>query len=330
MPISTPDPFVRTRLKTRHLVLLVELGRHGMISQAAKASHMTQPAASKLLSELEQDVGAQLFERLPRGVRPTPCGQVMIRHAGAALAEMDAAFQEVLQMASGMAGTVSVGAILTPSRTLLPAAIALLKARLPDVHVTVTVDHSRPLVDGLRAALHDIVIGRVSGLEELDDIQFEPISDEPHAVIAAARHPLARQRAVTLSDLARQTWVVPPTGSALRDRLTSLFHAEGLTPPAVSVSTTDLSLLLNLVQTSDMLTALPRKLARPLVDAGELSMLPFELNLSMDVYGIITRRNHCLAPAASAMLSTLHELLTKIASPPPEKRDDLHALRDRS
>src|SRR6202008_191630 len=94
--------FVRSYLKTRHLVLLVELGRLGSIMQAAQAANLTQPAASKLLGELEHVLGVPLFERLPRGVEPTLYGKVMIRRAGAALAEMDAAHQEITELQSGL------------------------------------------------------------------------------------------------------------------------------------------------------------------------------------------------------------------------------------
>ena len=76
----------RSRLKTRHLVLLSELGRHGSIAHAAVAAHMTQPAASKMLAEVEHLLGTPLFDRLPRGVTPTPYGEIMIRRASAALA----------------------------------------------------------------------------------------------------------------------------------------------------------------------------------------------------------------------------------------------------
>jgi DNA-binding transcriptional LysR family regulator len=87
MTDSRSDRFVRSHLKTRHLVLLVELGRHGSIAHAAQAANLTQPGASKLLGELEHALGVQLFERLSRGVAPTWYGKVLIRRAGAALAE---------------------------------------------------------------------------------------------------------------------------------------------------------------------------------------------------------------------------------------------------
>ena len=107
--------FIRFHLKTRHLVLLVELGRHASILHAAEAAGLTQPGASKLIGELEHALGVPLFERLPRGVVATWHGKILIRRAGAALAEMDAAHQEIMQGLAGVDGRVCVGSVLTPA-----------------------------------------------------------------------------------------------------------------------------------------------------------------------------------------------------------------------
>jgi DNA-binding transcriptional LysR family regulator len=171
------DRFVRSHLKTRHLVLLVELGRHGSIMHAAQAANLTQPAASKLLGELEHSLGVQLFERLPRGVAPTWYGQVLIRRAGAALAEMDAAHQEVMELLSGLRGRVDVGTVLTPSAGLIPEAVNLLKARQPRVLVSITVDTSKVLVQRLRGGELDIVVGRILDTEGAAALNLEPITD---------------------------------------------------------------------------------------------------------------------------------------------------------
>ena len=77
--------FIRARLKTRQLLLLVALAEEGNIHRAAQVLNMTQPAASKLLKDLEDALEVSLFDRLPRGMRPTWYGETMIRHARAAL-----------------------------------------------------------------------------------------------------------------------------------------------------------------------------------------------------------------------------------------------------
>jgi DNA-binding transcriptional LysR family regulator len=292
----------------RQLVLLVELGRHGSILHAAQAANLTQPAASKLLAELEYALNVQLFERLPRGVQPTWYGEVMIRRAGAALAEMDAGYQEVMELLAGIAGTVAVGAVLTPSAGLLPDAIKLLKTRHERVKVSVTVDTSKLLTEKLRAGELDLVNGRVHASENAADLPVGTVKDEPHSLIAGAGHPLAASGALSLEQLAAEPWIMPPAGSILRDRLTALFLSHGLEPPAETVESLALPVIANLLIGSRMIVALPEELVRPYLDMGLLTILPYDLGLRMDLYGIVTRKQHPLAPGAEAMLAALREV----------------------
>jgi len=301
------DRFVRAYLKTRHLVLLVELGRHGSIMQAAQAANLTQPAASKLLGELEHALGVPLFERLPRGVEPTWYGKVLIRRAGASLAEMDAAYQEVMELMSGLRGRVAVGAILTPSTTLVPDAVRMLKERHARLNVSVEVDSSKRLVECLRSGDLDIVIGRVIDPAIAEELHFEPITDEPHCLVVRAGHPLLGPNPVTLAELARQTWIVPPNGSIVRDRITALFMSQGVEQPGETVTTMAVPVITTLLMGSDMVAPMSTEMIRPYLESGMLAVLPYELNLRMDVYGIVTRRNHHLSPAAEATLLALRE-----------------------
>jgi DNA-binding transcriptional LysR family regulator len=303
------DRFVRSYLKTRHLVLLVELGRHGSIMHAAEAANLTQPAASKLLGELEHALGVQLFERLPRGVAPTWYGKVLIRRAGAALAEMDAAHQEVMELLSGLRGRVDVGAVLTPSTSLIPPAVTRLKSRHARVHVSITVDTSKLLVTRLRAGELDLVVGRILDTEAVDELNFEPITDEPHSLIARAGHPLASRSGLRLDELSAQGWILPPNGSIVRDRITALFLSQGLEQPAETVSTMALPTIAALLTASDMVAPLPVELVQAYLDSGALTVLPYDLSLRMDMYGIITRRHHQLSPGAEAMLAALREVV---------------------
>src|SRR5215470_15299243 len=106
--------FIRARLKTRQLLLLVAIAEEGNIHRAAEVLNMTQPAASKLLKDLEDVLDVPLFERLPRGMRPTWYGEAMIRHARVALASLNHAHDEVEALKAGRFGSVGVGAITTP------------------------------------------------------------------------------------------------------------------------------------------------------------------------------------------------------------------------
>ena len=310
-PHQPSDRFVRSHLKTRQLVLLVELGRHGSILHASQAANLTQPAASKLLAELEHALGVQLFERLPRGVAPTLYGDVMIRRAGAALAEMDAAHQEVMELLSGLSGRVAIGTVMTPSTGLLPEAVKRLKRSYPRVHVAITVDTSKLMIQRLRAGELDLVIGRILDTESAAVLNFEPLNDEPHSLIARAGHPLASSTNLQLAELVREGWILPPSGSILRDRLTALFLSQGLDQPAEIVETLALPVITKLLMGSDMVCALPTELVQSYLDAKLLAVLPIELGVRMDLYGIVTRKNHQLSPGALAMLQTLRDVADK-------------------
>lgn len=303
---TTSDRFIRSHLKTRHLVLLVELGRHASIMHAAQAAGVTQPAASKLIGELEHALGVTLFERLPRGVVPTWYGKVLIRRAGAALAEMDAAHQEIMQGLAGIGGRVALGSVLTPSVSLVPRAVRLVKERTPQVQIVVSVDTSNALVEQLAAGELDIVIGRILDTGAAAELNFEPLADEPHSLIVRAGHPWLDRSDLTLEEIASAAWILPPAGR-LREQLLELFVSKGLGQPADTVETMSLSLVPQLLADSDRIVALPVELVQAHIDAGQLAVLPLDLGVRTGVYGIVTRKRHLLSPSAEAMLEVLRE-----------------------
>jgi DNA-binding transcriptional LysR family regulator len=303
---SSSARFIRFHLKTRHLVLLVELGRHASILHAAEAAGLTQPGASKLIGELEHALGVPLFERLPRGVAPTWYGKVLIRRAGAALAEMDAAHQEIMQGQAGSGGRVSVGSVRAPAATLLPRALKLLKARDPKIEVAVAVDTSKTMVEQLRAGELDIVVGRILDPSAAAELDFEPLADEPHRLIVRAGHPWLGRSDLSIGELAGAAWIMPPPGR-LREQLMALFVARGLAQPVDIIETVSLPLVPRLLLDSERVVALPPELVQTSLDAGTLALLPLDVRLHAGVYGIVTRKRHHLSPSAAAMLAALRE-----------------------
>lgn len=306
---AASDRFVRSHLKMRHMILLVELGRHASIVTAAKAARLSQPAASRLISDLEHVLGVQLFERMARGVVPTWSGKMLIRRAGVALAEMDAAHLEISQLLSGLGGTVEIGSVLTPAANLLAKAIKLFKSRVVNASVIVDLSTSKSMVERLLDGQLDLVLGRILDSASVPLLNFEPITDEVHHIVVRPGHPLAGRTDLELPELAQQSWIVPPTGSILRDRLTTLFLSEGMDPPVETVETLAVPLVVSLLTGTDMVVALPEAMVQSYLENGQLAVLPFDLGLRMDVYGIITRKGHMLSPGADAMLAAIRETI---------------------
>ena len=171
--------FNPSRLKTRHLLLLMHLEEQGSVLRAAEAARMTQPAASKLLAEMEGLLGVPLFERHARGVEPTWYGQVLIRRARTALLEIGRAQEEIAALRDGRMGQASIGTVVNPGTNLVPQAVAAVKREHPDILVRIEMDYSRPLVAKLLDGQLDLVIGRIMDPEGGADLLFEPLPDTP-------------------------------------------------------------------------------------------------------------------------------------------------------
>jgi len=306
------DWLARSRLTARQLALLVELTDKGSVLRAAEAAHMTQPAASRLLQTMEHALGVPLFERHPRGIAPTASGEVLVRHARAALAEFRHAHEELAALATGIAGEVRIGTPVTSATDLVPAAVARLAAKHPRVRVVVDLGFSEELVDRIVARKLDIAIARLHPSHELAGVRFEALGEEPHALFAGAGHRLAGKRAFALADVAGQTWVVPPPGNVMRDALTVLFLQQGVELPRRVVETSALPVITSLLRISDMVAPLPSEVVRQYVRMGVLARLPVPLDLRLGAAGIVTRHDAELSPAASAMLLELREAAVKL------------------
>jgi DNA-binding transcriptional LysR family regulator len=326
--MSSPksESFIRTRLKARQLALLVHLDDQRSVLRAAEAVGMTQPAASKLLREFEEALEVRLFERHARGVAPTWFGEILVRHARSILSEITLAQEEIGALRRGLSGQASVGTVLSPGTSLVPLAIKLVKERRPGLRVTVEVDNSKPLVKKLLQGDLDMVVGRILEPQGAEELRFEPLADEVHAVIASADHPFASKRGLSLEDLAGECWIWPEPGSVVRDRLDARFLQLGLPLPTNVVQTTSLPVITNLLRTTNMVATLPEAAVQTFTEAGLLTVLIKDLGLEIGSFGIVTRRNHRLSPGAQVLVAALRETAAKLYSGgAPRKTPALHA-----
>jgi DNA-binding transcriptional LysR family regulator len=299
--------FVSSRLKTRQIVLLLHLYEQRSVLRAAQLAGMTQPAASKMLSEVEGTLGVKLFERHSRGVLPTWYGEIMVRHARSALAEIARAQEEIAALKSGLSGQASIGTVTNPGIHLVPMAIAAIKQTHPRLLISVELDASRPLVIRLLEGRLDCVIGRILDRQGAEDLNFEPLSDEPHVIVVSAGHRYAQRRRQTIASLLELGWILQGSGSVFRARFDAMLREQGVGPPANIVETSSLPVAIALLQSTDSVSVLPEQAVLPYCKAGLLKILPVSVGVKMDFFGIITRRRHPLSPGAEVMLKVLRE-----------------------
>ncbi|BDZ54297.1 hypothetical protein GCM10025870_13700 [Agromyces marinus] len=183
------DRLLDGRLKVRHLVLLTAIADEGTLVRAAESLHITQPVVTRALREVEDLLGVQLFERMPRGVTPTEYGRAFIERARSVLAELRAADEEVRLLQTGRLGTVTVGTHLAGSNLLLPRAIAALKAEHPRLTVVVREATPDTLQQLLLAGDLDLTVGRLSPTVPVR-LEQERLHQEPIRLVARAGHPV--------------------------------------------------------------------------------------------------------------------------------------------
>jgi DNA-binding transcriptional LysR family regulator len=305
------------QLKTRQMALLMAIDETRNLHQAALTTHMSQPAASKMLKDMEELFGVALFERLPRGMRPTVYGDTLVRHVRMALDNLVQGQSAMAALQAGLSGQVNIGVILTPSMTLVPQAIAATKAEAPHLSIGVEVGTSDVLLDGLKRGRLDFLIARIPAQEQDLNLIFENLSEETECAVVRPGHPMLQHSALSLQDIASSAWILSPRGSILRHQFDMLFRRNGLTAPINVIETTAMSVIKALLQQTDCLHLMPLDVARYFEACGELSILPVVLPCNMESYGLIMRSDQVLSPGANRLLGAIRRVASDLSSSGP-------------
>lgn len=308
-----------TRLKTRQMALLLALDQTRNLHQAARLTAMSQPAASKMLRDIETLLGVPLFDRLPRGIRPTLYGETMIRHVRLAMNNLSQGQEAISAMRAGLSGQVRIGTILTASTTLVPQAVLRAKAIAPDLTIQIQLDTSDQLLHQLAAGRLDFLVARLQSQEHGATLDYEDLSEEIDCAVARAGHPMLRHRVLQLDDLAGAGWILSPRGSLLRHRFDMMFRRAHLVPPSNVVETTVLSVATSLLQHSDLLHVMPLDVARAWAPGAGMAIMPIDLPCEMDSFGIITPRDQMMSGGARLLLEQMRAVATELYAPAPAR-----------
>jgi DNA-binding transcriptional LysR family regulator len=313
--ISAKPWFIRARLRTRHLLLLTAIGEEGNIHRAAEMLNMSQPAASRLLRDLEEIIGAELFERLPRGVRANWYGETVIRHARIALASLSGAASEIDLLKAGQTGQVNLGAISGPAIGFMPRAVSRVAREHPLVRIQLQVDSSDRLLEALQDGKIDIMVGRLLERHDKTNYTYERLADEPVCAVVRKGHPLLSRTDINIHELADAPWIVPPVGSILRHRFDLMFREAGFHAPKQVIETVSPMLVTRLLEETDFLAVLPVEVARYYTSCALIAILSVTLSCSMDSYGLITRKDWLLSPASKIMYESLRDVTSPGGEP---------------
>ncbi len=271
------------RMNLRHLQLLVALAELGSISDAARGMATTQPALSKWLKELEEDIGAPLFERHARGLRATAHGEVLLAHARRVLNEMARAQDSLAALDDGSSHRVLLGAAPASVTGVVPDAVAAFLRRYPRARVEVHEGTMRTLMRKLQQGALDIVVGSLDEYEPAARLHSEQLYTEPMKVIARGGHPLARRKRIGWDDLYEYGWVLWPAGTGNRARVDASLAQAGRGPLPCRVESSSLLSNIALLERSDLLGVVSNRLAWHFARRRDVVPLNFALDVGSHI-----------------------------------------------
>jgi len=253
--------------RLRHFLAVYELGS---IGRACEKLLLTQPALSKSIRQLEDELGVRLFDRTPMGVVPTVFGNALALHAKAIEVQFRNAEAQIQSLKGKAQGHVNVGIGPSVARNIMPVATRTLHNLQPDIALTVIEGLVDDLLPRLRRGELDLMIG---SWPPIADPMFitECVLVDRLEVVARTGHPLSG-RPVLRNELLAYPWALPPATQKWRQALDELFLERGLDPPKAQVVSNSASYLEALIRSSDHLSFLPRQLLDIEADDGLVSL----------------------------------------------------------
>jgi DNA-binding transcriptional LysR family regulator len=294
-----PDAALLLRVRPRQLLLLALLDAQRNLGRAAAAMNISQPAATKLLLQLEDAMGERLFERHARGVEPTAYGEVLVRYAKRVLSDFSGAREEMLALRSGLHGALRIGCVPGAVPELLAPTLVAYRKRHPSVAVSVAVETSDVMLAQLARGEVDLILGRLTEHHSADELACVPLLDESQVVVVRDGHPVLALAAPTLHDLHDCTWVLQPPGSPQRMRFEASLREAGIATRLAIVETASTIATTALLEISDMAAVMPASLAAHYGRLGVLRTVPLDLPVRVPPICLITRLDRVLTPAAA-------------------------------
>ncbi|HMN70450.1 MAG TPA: LysR family transcriptional regulator [Rhodoblastus sp.] len=240
-------------VNTPSLLAFLAVAEEGSINAAAERLHVSQPALTRTVRELEEHLGLPLFERNHKGVRLTGLGERVLVHARRIRAELETLGRSVASYRQRLRGHMTIGAAPVHPVSLVSRAIAEFQ-KTHDIEIEIVIGSQIDMIAALRRGDVDLFLGPLAARGENADLLQEHINFEDTQFYCRGGHPLSTRIAVDADDLADTSWVLGARGTTLRTQIESHFAQRDLALD-VLVETEDVNVRRSLVAQSDLVSA---------------------------------------------------------------------------
>ena len=288
----------------------VTVGQLRSFAAAARALHLSQPALSRRIAHLEDQLGVRLFDRTTRSVALTLLGERFLGQVRSVIADLDRSVVSLHDVAHLEAGDVTVGCVFSAVHQFLPPVIRTFRERHPRVLVRIIEEGADEVLACVKSGQADFALN-YTGMQD-PEVEFTPLLKEPFVLACPVGHPLAKRRAVRWEELAEHPYALVSQESRNRVLIDQAL-AEMAKLPRPVCEVRHVSTLIDLVEHGLAVGIVPR-LTLPGA-AGNVVGVPLESPEITRTIGLVRRSGRSLSPAAEAFARALTQAGRASAKP---------------
>jgi LysR family hydrogen peroxide-inducible transcriptional activator len=293
-------------MEVHQLRYFCAVARHGTFTRASEVEHVAQPSLSQQILKLEAELGARLFDRLPRSAKLTVFGKAFLPKAERILRELEQAKTEVREMSGNEKGEVVVGIIPTIAAYLLPRLLNGLRTRHPLIATKIFEDITPALLHRLHAGTIDLAVVAlpIAG----SDISSVALFDEKFYAVLPEKHRLASRDSISLAELNREPFLLLKEGHCFRDSLIAACDKVKMSPSIVFESG-QFATILAMVSAGMGVSAVPAMAVQP---QPGCKFIPISGKHSTRTVGIVTSRHHYQSRAQRLLMEHMRDACAEL------------------
>ncbi|TFF41143.1 transcriptional regulator CynR [Pseudomonas sp. RIT623] len=286
----------------RHVHYFLAVAEHHSFTRAAAALHVSQPALSQQVRQLEDSLGAQLFDRSGRSTRLTDAGEVYLRHARAALQALQQGQRALHDVADLSEGLLRLAVTPTFTAYLVGPLVEAFHRRYPNIRLSVR-ELSQEQMEALLLA-DELDVGIAFEQANAQDIEARPLLVETLALVVGDGHPLAQQATINAQALGRESLILLASEFATREQIDRYCRQHAI-QPRILMEANAISAVLEVVRRTSLSTLLPAAIASEADGLSALALEPWPLERTA---ALLQRRGSYQSAAARAFIEVANEL----------------------
>ena len=302
------------RVKLRDLHILLAVAQSGSMGKAAAELAVSQPVVSKAIANLEHALRARLLDRSPQGVVLTLYGRELLKCGTAVFDELRKGVEALEFLSDPSSGDLRIGCTEPLAAGFVGTIIGQLSRRFPRSSFNVTTADPLALRDReLQQRNVDLVVAPVERMTPNQDMAVEFLFDDRQVIMAAAKSRWVKRRNLSLRDLVRERWFVPPADSPIGAQVVDCFRAVGLEPPRPQVASFSIPLCICMIEREGYLAALPISVLAKGSPWRLRTLRVRDAEIPRPT-AIVTLRNRTLGPLAEEFIGSARALAKELAN----------------